>query len=95
MLSWPVLERLVHLVATVTPGAKLGSTAPYITPSLSVISKRQPRKLSKAFRKAVPQMDAATSALQSYLEKVDKAHGPGETRRHMAVKISSFPARCS
>ena len=88
-LAGKVVEHLVHLVATVTPGAKLGSTAPYDYAELVLVEagKRQPRKLSNAFRKAVPpQMDAATSALQSYLEKVDKAHGPGETRRHMAVE---------
>jgi CRISPR system Cascade subunit CasC len=49
--------------------------------------KRQPRKLSNAFRKAVaPQMDAATSALGSHLSKLDTAYGTSETRRHMAVE---------
>jgi CRISPR system Cascade subunit CasC len=87
-LAGKVVEHLVHLVATVTPGAKLGSTAPYDYAELVLVEagKRQPRKLSNAFRKAIaPQMDAATSALASYLAKVDAAHGNGETRRHMAV----------
>jgi CRISPR system Cascade subunit CasC len=87
-LAGKVAEHLVHLVATVTPGAKLGSTAPYDYAELVLVETgdRQPRKLSSAFRKAVaPQMDAATSALVSHLSKLDAAYGSSETRRHMAV----------
>jgi CRISPR system Cascade subunit CasC len=88
-LAGKVAEHLVHLVATVTPGAKLGSTAPYDYAELVLVETgdRQPRKLSNAFRKAVlPQMSAATSALASHLDKLDKAYGSSETRRHTAVE---------
>ena len=54
-LASQVVEHLVHLIATVSPGAKLGSTAPYARADLMLIEagSRQPRSLANAFRKPV------------------------------------------
>ena len=51
-LAASVVEHLVHLIATVSPGAKLGSTAPYGYADLMLIEAggRQPRSLANAFR---------------------------------------------
>ena len=51
-LAAKVVEHLLHLIATVTPGAKLGSTAPYACADLVLVEagSRQPRSLANAFR---------------------------------------------
>ena len=55
-LAATVVKHLVHLIATVSPGAKLGSTAPYAYADLMLIEagSRQPRSLANAFRGPVP-----------------------------------------
>ena len=52
-LAGKVVEHLIHLIATVSPGAKLGSTAPYAYADLMLMEagSRQPRSLANAFRK--------------------------------------------
>ena len=54
-LAAKVVEHLTHLIATVSPGAKLGSTAPYACADLMLIEagSRQPRSLANAFRDPV------------------------------------------
>ena len=51
-LAGKVVDHLVHLIATVSPGAKLGSTAPYSCADLMLIEAgiRQPRSLANTFR---------------------------------------------
>ena len=51
-LAGKVVQHLVHLIATVSPGAKKGSTAPYAWAELMLIEagRRQPRTLANAFR---------------------------------------------
>ncbi len=93
-LAGKVVEHLVHLIATVSPGAKLGSTAPYACADLMLIEagSRQPRSLANAFRKPVPaQVDAATVALSEYLGKLDAAYGAKEARRVMSVGDCEIP----
>ena len=93
-LAGKVIEHLVHLIATVSPGAKLGSTAPYACADLMLIEagRRQPRSLANAFRKLVPaQVDAATVALSAYLGKLDAAYGAKEVRRVMSVEDCEIP----
>lgn len=87
-LAADVVERLVHLIATVSPGAKRGSTAPYSYAELMLIEagSRQPRSLANAFRHPVaPQLADAASALAAQLERVDAAYGAHERRRLMSV----------
>ena len=94
-LAGKVVEHLAHLIATVSPGAKLGSTAPYACADLMLIEAgaRQPRSLANAYRSAVgAQVSAASEALSGYLGKVDAAYGANEARRFMAVEDCELPA---
>lgn len=93
-LAGQVVHHLLHLIATVSPGAKLGSTAPYSCADLMLVEAgcRQPRSLANAFRKPVaPQTDAAVEALSGYLAKLDAAYGAKETRRVMSVEDYGIP----
>ena len=93
-LAAKVVEHLTHLIATVSPGAKLGSTAPYACADLMLIEagSRQPRSLANAYRNPCQaQLETATEALSHYLAKLDKAYGAKETRRVMSVEESDLP----
>ena len=87
-LAGKVVEHLIHLIATVSPGAKVGSTAPYAYADLMLIEagSRQPRSLANAFRGRVDaQTSAATSALSAHLAKLDKCYGAREARRVISL----------
>jgi len=81
-LAGNVVEHLIHLIATVSPGAKKGSTAPYGYADLLLVElgRRQPRSLAGAFRKAVPlKRDGdvaadAVSALAEHMTKLDACY---------------------
>ena len=90
-----VVEHLIHLIATVTPGAKLGSTAPYAYADLMLIESgsRQPRSLANAFRSRLEAQTAdAAAALTAYLTQLDSAYGLRETRRFMSVTDCDIPS---
>ena len=93
-LAAKVVEHLTHLIATVSPGAKLGSTAPYACADLMLIEagSRQPRSLANAYRNpSRPQYAEAISALSGYLGKLDNAYDVKETRRVMSVEDCDIP----
>ena len=93
-LAAKVVEHLVHLIATVSPGAKLGSTAPYGYADLMLIEagSRQPRSLANAFRTAVnAQIKEAAAALSGHLKKLDNCYGAREVRRLMSVEDCEVP----
>ena len=93
-LAGKVMEHLTHLIATVSPGAKLGSTAPYACADLMLIEagSRQPRSLANAYREpARARIEAATEKLSGYLDKLDKAYGGKEVRRYMSVEDCEIP----
>lgn len=93
-LAGQVVEYLVPLIATVSPGAKLGSTAPYGYADLMLIESgsRQPRSLANAFRSPVKARTAvAVTALADHLSKLDAAYGARERRRVMAVDDCDLP----
>ena len=93
-LAGKVVDHLVHLIATVSPGAKLGSTAPYACADLMLIEAgaRQPRSLANAFRNpARAQVAEATNALSQYLSRLDAAYGAKEARRVMSVEDCDIP----
>ena len=93
-LAAKVVEHLIHLIATVSPGAKRGSTAPYACADLALIEggTRQPRSLANAFRTpAKAQVIDATARLSSYLGKLDAAYGGREARRVMSVEDCEVP----
>ena len=94
-LAAKVVEHLVHLIATVSPGAKLGSTAPYGYADLMVVEAgtRQPRSLANAYRDpAKAQVAAATERLTSYLGKLDAAYTARDVRRVMSVEDCDIPS---
>ena len=93
-LAAKVLEHLTHLIATVSPGAKLGSTAPYGRARFMLIEagSRQPYSLSDAFRKPVrPQIEDALNALTSEIQGQDAAYGMRGIRRFMSVEDCDVP----
>ena len=88
-LAGPVLHNLVHLIAEVSPGAKLGSTAPYSRASFMLLEAgdRQPRSLAEAFYKPVKgDAGAATKALTEHLERLDAAYATGEERCFLSLR---------
>lgn len=87
-MAGQVIHHLTHLIAEVSPGAKLGSTAPYGYADLMLIEAgdRQPRSLSAAFRKpCAPNIDSAMAVLKTHLDKLDAAYQTGEDRRAMQL----------
>ena len=93
-LAAQVVHSLIHLIATVSPGAKLGSTAPYAYADLMLIEagSRQPRSLANAFRKpSKAQTDDAVRELSAYLDCLDKAYGSKESRRVMSLEECAIP----
>lgn len=93
-LAARVIENLIHLIATVSPGAKLGSTAPYGYADLILLEagSRQPRSLANAFRSpASAQVAAAMGSMSDHLQRLDAAYGSREGRRFMSVEDCAIP----
>ena len=93
-LAAKVVEHLLHLISTVTPGAKRGSTAPYACADLMLVEagSRQPRSLANAFRDpAKAQVAAAAERLSGYVDKLDKCYGSKEIRRMASVDECDIP----
>ena len=93
-LAASVVEHLVHLIATVSPGAKLGATAPYGYADLVLIEAgaRQPRSLANAYRDpAEARVEAAIRRLSGHLQKFDDAYGVNEARRVMSLEDCAIP----
>ena len=87
-MAGEVTRRLVHLIATVSPGAKLGSTAPYDYASWLLIEagEHQPRSLAEAFRKPCKALvEEAEAAVNTHIEKIDAAYRTNEARRSMSL----------
>ncbi len=89
-LAAQVLERMVHIIATVSPAAKLGSTAAYAHAGLFLVEKgsSQPRTLANAFlRPASARTDLVANAYQAlaaHVADLDRAYGRNQ-RRFLAV----------
>lgn len=72
-LASEIIERLIKIIATVSPGAKVGSTAPYSYASLILVESgnSQPRTLANAFLKPIPfntsLLNSAYDAVSGYL----------------------------
>ena len=93
-MAGEVVRRLVHLIATVSPGAKKGATAPYSYSSWMLVEAgdRQPRSLAEAFREPCsPSLKQATRAARSHLEWLDKTYGAEEARRVMSLSGEPMP----
>ena len=94
-LAAEVIRRLVHLIATVSPGAKLGATAPYACAEMMLAESgaRQPRTLANAFMTPVSKQGAkekASAAISEYLGRYDAVYGAHE-RRRVATMIEPAP----
>ncbi|AWV88251.1 type I-E CRISPR-associated protein Cas7/Cse4/CasC [Bradymonas sediminis] len=94
-LAAQVVERFVKLQATVSPGAKLGSTAPYAWAECVLVEagSAQPRTLANAFRRPVREqpdvLENAYQALGSYVHGIDQMYGHSGERR---LSVSSDAA---
>ena len=93
-LAGRVLHNLAYLIAEVSPGAKLGSTAPYGRAGLMLLEAgdRQPRSLAEAWRTPCkPRFGPAVEALRAHLVDLDKAYATGEERRAMSLRGAEIP----
>ncbi len=97
-LAAKVVEHLTHLIATVSPGAKRGSTAPYTYAELMLVElgTRQPRSLASAFRKPVSgkgdMFAGALDAMGGHLSRFDAAYGAKEDRAALCcAEAASLP----
>jgi CRISPR system Cascade subunit CasC len=90
VLAAEVTRRMVHLIATVSPGAKLGSTAPhaYAHLLLTEAANVQPRTLANAFLTPVhlnpDPLANAYDALVAHLGDLDRYYGR-TTRKAIAL----------
>lgn len=87
-LAGDVLHNLLYLIAEVSPGAKLGSTAPYSRASFLLVEAgdRQPRSLAEAFRTpCAANTGVAVAKLADHLATLDAAYATGEARRVMSL----------
>lgn len=91
-LAGEVAGRLVHLIATVSPGAKLGSTAPYAH-ALSMLvedGSSQPRSLANAYLDPVGQNGSlllqAQERMAHHLQALDDMYGRTTERRWAAIE---------
>jgi CRISPR system Cascade subunit CasC len=100
-LAARAVEHLLHLVAKVTPGAKLGSTAPYGWASLALVEagEEQPRTLANAFIEPVrggPLDARAAAALARHVGEIDAMYGASGRRwlasRHQDVAVAGAEA---
>jgi CRISPR system Cascade subunit CasC len=88
VLAGNIVHNLLYLIAEVSPGAKLGSTAPYDRASFMLVEAgdRQPRSLAGAFRKAVaPDLELAVGALAKHLKQLDEVYATGESRKFLSL----------
>jgi CRISPR system Cascade subunit CasC len=88
-LAARVVHNLTHLIAEVSPGAKLGSTAPYGRADLMLVEAggRQPRSLATSYRKAIRHdIGEALAKMQEKLKAFDETYATGEERRQMCVE---------
>jgi CRISPR system Cascade subunit CasC len=90
-LAGDVVERLLNIVSTVSPGAKKGSTAPYAYSHLVLVEggNRQPRTLQNAFIEPVRTngrlVENAYAAIQQHLKELDEMYGRTEERAHAGL----------
>ncbi|MFW6189814.1 MAG: type I-E CRISPR-associated protein Cas7/Cse4/CasC [Planctomycetota bacterium] len=90
-LAAEVVRRMVHLVATVSPGAKLGSTAPYSYAECVFLEagSAQPRTLANAFRNPVDEQPDLLAnsyrALADHVREFDSMYRARTERRLSAT----------
>jgi CRISPR system Cascade subunit CasC len=86
-LTTDVMQRFLWMLTTVSPGAKLSSTAPYAKAEFVMVEsgEEQPRTLANAFKQAVDTRDdldgddvtrRSVQALTEYVRGVDEMYAP-------------------
>lgn len=97
-LAGRVVQHLLHLIATVSPGAKRGSTAPFEWAKFMLVEAGdwQPRSLAGAFQNALPQNQPALrkTAVQRIADEItqmDAAYGAPLARRYLSVDDVQVP----
>jgi len=87
-----VLTRLIEAIATVSPGAKLGATAPYARAACVLLETgaSQPRTLANAYLQALKfeedPLQQAVEALGRHLNALDDMYGRPEKRFVSSIK---------
>ena len=80
-LAANVVEKLIHMIATVSPGAKLGSTAPYAYANMVLVEsgESQPRTLANAFIEPVTErpnlLKNTYKSMEDFLNDFVQMHG--------------------
>jgi CRISPR system Cascade subunit CasC len=97
-LAAKVVHHLLHLIATVSPGAKRGSTAPFEWAKLMLVEtgEWQPRSLAGAFQNALDTggekiRERAVGQLVTELKRLDAAYGAPSERRFLSVDDCQVP----
>ena len=97
-LAAKVVHHLLHLIATVSPGAKRGSTAPFEWAKLMLVEAGdwQPRSLAGAFQNALDTKgekirERAVGQLADELQRLDAAYGAPSERRFLSVDDCQVP----
>ena len=95
-LAGRVVQHLLHLIATVSPGAKRGSTAPFDWAKFMLVEAGdwQPRSLAGAFHDALPLevkgntdtiRQRAVTRITQEISAMDEAYGAPLARRFLAL----------
>nr|WP_281379586.1 type I-E CRISPR-associated protein Cas7/Cse4/CasC [Ancylobacter tetraedralis] len=93
-LAGAVLHNLLYRIAEVSPGAKIGSTAPYSRASFLLVEAgdRQPRSLAEAFRDpCAANAGVAIGRLVGHLARLDETYATGETRHFLSLVNTDMP----
>lgn len=98
-LAANVVHHLLHLIATVSPGAKRGSTAPFEWAKFMLVEAGdwQPRSLAGAFQNALDMQEQrirerAIGQLSNELTRLDAAYGAPSQRRFLCVDDVQLPS---
>lgn len=101
-LAGRVVQHLLHLIATVSPGAKRGSTAPFEWAKFMLVEAGdwQPRSLAGAFHDALPLNEKeqeggirqrAAMRIVREISAMDEAYGAHAARRFLAIDPVEVP----
>ncbi len=97
-LAGQIVHHMLHLIATVSPGSKRGSTAPFEWAKFMLVEAGdwQPRSLAGAFQNALDTRGAkirerAVEQLSGELQRLDAAYGAPCERRFLSVDDVQVP----
>jgi CRISPR system Cascade subunit CasC len=92
-----LIEAFIKAIATASPGAKLGSTAPYAWADLVLLERgnQQPRSLANAFNAPIrpngmSMMEASARALLAHREKLERMYGAGGVTSMLSTTLSDL-----